>query len=200
MKLYYTPGACSLSPHIVARELGLALQLEKVDLSSKTTEGGKNFLEINPKGYVPALEVEPGQVLTEGTAILQYLGSLAPDSPIVPKFPSLEYFRAVEWLAFIGTEIHKGFGPLFAGPNPEAKEKLAKRLAFVAQQLKGRPFLLGQQFTLPDAYLFTTLRWADYVQLDLAPLEGLIEYRDRVAARSQVREALEAEGLLNPVA
>ena len=200
MKLYFTPGACSLSPHIVARELGLALQLEKVDLSSKTTEGGKNFLEINPKGYVPALEVEPGQVLTEGTAILQYLGSLAPDSAIVPKFPSLEYFRAVEWLAFIGTEIHKGFGPLFAGPNPEAKEKLAKRLAFVAQQLKGRPFLLGQQFTLPDAYLFTTLRWADYVQLDLTPLEGLIDYRDRVAARSKVREALEAEGLLNPVA
>lgn len=200
MKLYYTPGACSLSPHIVARELGLALQLEKVDLASKTTEGGKNFLEINPKGYVPALEIEPGQVLTEGTAILQYLGSLAPDSPIVPKFPSLEYFRAVEWLAFIGTEIHKGFGPLFAGPNPEAKEKLAKRLAFVAQQLKGRPFLLGEQFTLPDAYLFTTLRWADYVQLDLTPLDGLIDYRDRVAARSKVREALEAEGLLNPVA
>jgi glutathione S-transferase len=200
MKLYYTPGACSLSPHIVARELGLPLQLEKVDLAKKTTESGKNFLDINPKGYVPALEIEPGQVLTEGTAILQYLGSLAPDSPVVPKFASLEYFRAVEWLAFIGTEIHKGFGPLFAGPNPDAKEKLEKRLSFVAQQLKGRQFLLGDPFTLPDAYLFTTLRWADYVQIDLKPFDGLIAYRDRVGARQKVSEALEAEGLLNPVA
>lgn len=198
MKLYYTSGACSLAPHIVLRELGLDFQLEKVDLSAQKTESGTDFLKINPKGYVPALEIKSGEFLTEGAAIVQYLNAQA-GYKLTPPAGTLEYFRVVEWLTFINSEIHKGFGPLFSGPNPAAQERLEKRLGFVADTLKGKQFLTGDQFTIADAYLFTTLRWADHVKVDLTQFEGLIAYRDRVEARPKVREALEAEGLLNAV-
>ncbi len=197
MKLYYTPGACSLSPHIVLSELGIAHELEKVDLKEKKTEKGRNFLEINPKGYVPALELDNGEVLTEGVAILSYLNHQK--EGLAPKQGTLEYFRTLEWLAFISTELHKNLGALFAGPNEAALERAKKRLQHVAEELKGKQFLQGDEFTLPDAYLFTVLNWTDHLKIDLAPFPGLSEYRQRVAARPAVKKAMEHEGLLKPV-
>lgn len=194
MKLYYAPGACSLSPHIVLRELGLPYELEKVDLKEKKTETGRSFLEVNPKGYVPALELEPGTVLTEGVAILQHLHSLKGD--LGPASHTLEYFQTVEWLAFISTELHKNLGALFAGPNEAALERAKKRLQYVSEQLQGKKFLQGDQFTLPDAYLFTVLNWTDHLKVDLSQFPGLSEYRRRVAERPAVRKAMEEEGLL----
>jgi glutathione S-transferase len=198
LKLYYASGACSLSPHIALRELGLDFKLEKVDFSTKKTESGADFLKISPNGYVPALEIAPGDVITEGVAILQYLSSLKPGNDLAPPVGSRQHFHLLQWLNFLTSEIHKGFGPLFAGPNPAAQERLEKRLSYVAEQLQGKEFLLGK-FGLADAYLFTTLRWADHVKLDLSKFKGLVEYRDRVAARPRVQEALEAEGLLQKV-
>ena len=194
MKLFYTPGACSLSPHMALLELGLDHSLVKVDPRTKKTETGLDFLSINPKGYVPALEVEPGQVLTEGVAILQYLASKKGESAVFPKFGSLDYFRAVEWLVFISTEIYEGFMQVFAGPNPAALEKLQKRLTFLGEHLKDRAFLAGEAFSLPDGYLFTILRWADHAKVDLAPFGGLLAYRDRVGARPSAQAAIKAEG------
>jgi glutathione S-transferase len=196
MKLFYSPGACSLASHIVLNELGLDFQIEKVDLSTKTTETGRKFLEINPKGYVPALEISPGVVLSEGVAILQYLASKKPGNTLIAAYDSLEYFQQVEWLVFISTELHKNLGALFAGPNPAVLERVKPRLEFVSAQLKGKDFLLGSQFSLADAYLFTVLSWTDHLQVDLSGYAGINEYRQRVAARASVQKSLEAEGLL----
>ena len=200
MKLYYVAGACSLSPHILLHELGLKAELERVDLSTKKTASGQDFLKINPKGYVPALQLDSGEVLTEGVAIVSYLGSLKPD--FGPKPGTLEFFRQLEWLTFISSEIHKGFGPLFAAASdPEAKakgfEKLKPRLAFLNQHLKGKDYLLGQ-FSLADAYLFTTLSWAGYLQLDLAGYPAVTAYLERVGQRPAVKAAQEAEKQLSP--
>ena len=200
MKLYYVAGACSLSPHILLHELGLKAELERVDLSTKKTASGQDFLKINPKGYVPALELDSGEVLTEGVAIVSYLGSLKPE--FGPKPGTLEFFRQLEWLTFISSEIHKGFGALFAaGSDPEAKtkgfEKLKPRLAFLNQHLQGKEYLLGQ-FSLPDAYLFTTLSWAGYLQLDLSGYPAVSAYLERVGQRPAVKAAQEAEKELSP--
>ena len=194
MKLFYTPGACSLSPHIALLELGLEHSLVKVDPRTKKTETGLDFLSINPKGYVPALEVEPGQVLTEGVAIVQYLANKKGESAVFPKFGALDYFRAVEWLVFISSEIYEGFMRVLPGPNPTALEKLQKRLAFLGEHLKDRAFLAGEAFSLADGYLFTILRWSDLAKIDLAPFGGLLAYRDRVGARPSARAAIKAEG------
>lgn len=198
MKLFYVPNACSLSPHIVLREFGLAHELERVDLATKKTASGRDFLSINPKGYVPALELENGQVLTEGVAILLYLAQQAPDS--VPAAGSFEYIRLVEALNFISTEIHKGLGTLFSmedGPAKEkAKEKIQPRLTYLAQQLQGKDYFLGD-FSLADAYLFTTLRWTGFLGISLAAFPVLTQYLERVGARPRVAEALKEE---NPVA
>lgn len=200
MKLYYSPGACSLSPHIILAESGLAFDLEKVDLAAKKTERGADYWKVNPKGYVPALELDDGQVLTEGPAVVQYLADLVPQKKLAPPSGTMERYRLQEWLNFISTELHKGFSPLFNPKAPEdwksaARELLGKRVGIAARQLEGRSYLMGEVFTVADAYLFTVLRWARYVKLDLSPWPVLLAYLDRVAARPAVHAALVAEGL-----
>lgn len=201
MKLYYSPGACSLSPHIVAREAGIAIELEKVDLRAHKTEKGKDYMAINPKGYVPALGLDDGSVLTEGPAIVQYLADQKPASKLAPAAGTIERYRLQEWLAFIGTELHKNFGPLFNPATPEAakqtaKANIEKRLAYINDQLAKRQFLLGDTFTAADAYAFTIINWTNFVGMDLKAYPNVAAYSARIAARPKVQEALRAEGLL----
>ncbi|HEY0572167.1 MAG TPA: glutathione transferase GstA [Enterovirga sp.] len=201
MKLYYAPGACSLSPHIVAREAGIAVDLKKVNLKDKTIDGGGDFRQLNPKGYVPALELDNGQVLTEGPAIVQYLADQKPDTGLAPKAGSFERYRLQEWLSFITSEIHKGFSPLFKPNTPDdykkiVKENLAVRFDLVDKQLAGKDYLTGKSFSVADAYLFTVLRWSEAVKVDLSRWPNLVAFLGRVAARPKVKEALKAEGLL----
>ena len=200
MKLYYAPGTCSLSPHIVAREAGLPLTLVRVDNKNKTTESGEDYRAINPKGYVPLLELDNGVRLSEGPAIVQYLADLAPASKLAPANGTVERYQLQEWLNFITSEVHKQFSPLFDATMPdEAKEKFRNRLAtrfdWIAGQLKGRDYLMGS-FTVADAYLFVVLGWTKFTGPDLARWPILQEYVARVAARPHVQEALKAEGLL----
>jgi len=202
MKLYFSPGACSLSPHIVLREAGLPFSLEKVDLRSKTTAGGRDFREVNPKGVVPALEIDGGAVLTEGPAIVQYVADLAPASGLAPAAGSMERYRLAEWLNFISTELHKSYSPLF---RPEladeiktyARNNLNQRYSHVEQMLDGRDYLMGAQFTAADAYLFVVTNWARPVKLDLSAFPNLLAFHKRVAARPAVQQAMREEGLLD---
>ncbi len=201
MKLYHKPGACSLSPHIVLREAGLDFELERVDLASKKTGSGGDYFGVNPKGYVPALALDDGQLLTEGPAIVQYLADLVPEKRLAPPAGTMERVRLQEWLNFIATELHKGFSPLYNPRAPEewkgvARELLAKRIALVAERLAGRDYLMGDAFTVADAYLFTVLNWAAFAKVDLSPWPVLGAYQARVAARPAVRAALLAEGLI----
>ncbi len=201
MKLYYSPGACSLSPHIALVESGLAFALEKVDLATKKTEHGADYWKVNPKGYVPTLELDNGQLLTEGPAIVQYLADLVPQKKLAPPAGTIERYRLQEWLNFISTELHKGFSPLFNPMAPDdwksmVRELLNKRLGFVARQLEGKIYLMGDDFTVADAYLYTVLTWAKYVKLDLSSLPILSGYLDRVAARPAVHATLVAEKLI----
>jgi glutathione S-transferase len=205
MKLYYAPGACSLAIHIAAREAGLPLSLEKVDLAARKTETGADFLSINPKGYVPALALAEGDVLTEAAALLQFVADRQPQAGLAPAHGTLERHRLNEWLAFIASEIHKGFGPLWNPTTPDAvkqatKDKLAQRFAYLDQSLATGPYLTGQHFTIADAYLFTVVSWANYHAVDLTPYTHLRAFLDRVAKRPKVQEALAAEGLLKQAA
>jgi glutathione S-transferase len=201
MKLYYAPGACSLAPHIVAREAGIDLKLDKVDWKTKKTESGKDFASVNPKGYVPALELDDGQLLTEGPVIQQYLADKKPASGLAPPNGTLERYRLQEMLTYINSEIHKQYGPLF-NPNvtPETKEyqfaTLRRRFEFLEKGLGGKQFLLGDKFTVADAYLFVMLSWADNMKLDLSALASLGAYKQRIAARPAVLAAMKAEGLI----
>ena len=201
MKLYYSPGACSLSPHIVANEAGIPLELTKVDVHSKTIAREGDYWHVNPKGYVPALELEDGQVLTEGPAIVQYLADRAPDSGLAPANGSFERVRLQELLNYLTSEIHKSYSPLFR-PDvlPAVREErlayLAKRYALVDKQLEGRRYLLGDRFTVADAYLFTLTRWARAVKLDLTGFPNLEAFQKRVGSRKAVLEAMRAEGLI----
>jgi glutathione S-transferase len=202
MKLYYAPGACSLAPHIVAREAGLSPDLEKVDLANRTTASGRSFLEINPKGYVPALQVQDGTVMTEVSALIQYLAEQAPQAGLIPAVGTPERYKVLEWIGFISTEIHKGFGPLWNPTTPDAvkqatKEKLFQRFAYLDQQLDGRSYLTGERFTVADAYLFVVVNWTNFHGLSLGDYPNLAAFMERVAARPKVQEALQAEGLLN---
>ncbi len=199
MKLYYSPGACSLSPHIVALEADLPLQLEKTDIGKKTTASGEDFLQINPKGYVPALKLDDGTVLTEGPAIVQYLADKAPASKLIPAAGTLERYRVLEWLNFISTELHKTFSPLFNPATTDARKQevrdyLTRRFATVEQQLAKAPFLTGDQFSVADAYLFTVLNWGNFVGLPLPA--KLQEFQGRVYQRPAVQQALKDEGLI----
>ena len=201
MKLYYKSGACSLSPHIVLREAGLSFDLESVDLATKKTDSGGDYLSFNPKGYVPALLLDDGQLLTEGPAIVQYIADLVPEKMLAPAAGSMERYRLMETLNFISSEMHKGFGALFNPKSPEewkvvVKELLGKRIALIAEQLQGRDYLMGAAFSVADAYLFTVLNWAGFVKLDLSPWPVIATYMARVAARPAVQAALKAEGLL----
>jgi glutathione S-transferase len=200
MKLYYAPGACSLSPHIVSKELGLPISLQKVNTKDKSMEGGGDFWQINPKGYVPTLELDNGERLTEGPAIVQYLADQKPDAGLAPKNGTLERYRLQEWLNFLTSEVHKQFSPLFRPNTPEdykpvAKENLGKRFDWLDKQLAGKEYLLGSKFSVADAYLFTLLRWTKPTQIGLDKWPNLKAYVERVGARPKVKEALKAEGL-----
>lgn len=200
MKLYYAPGVCSLAPHIVAREAGLPLTLVRVDNRNKTTESGDDYRAINPKGYVPLLELDDGTRLTEGPAIVQYLADRAPAAELAPANGTLARYQLQEWLNFITSEVHKQFSPLFDAAMPdEAKErfraKLAVRFDWIARQLDGRDHLMDR-ITVADAYLFTVLRWTQFTGPDLARWPTLQRYVERIAARPQVQAAMKAEGLL----
>jgi glutathione S-transferase len=201
MKLYFSPGACSLSPHIVLREAGLDFSLQRVDHKTKTIETPGDFYKINSKGYVPALELDNGQILTEGPAIVQYLADLKPASQLAPPNGTLERSRLQEWLNYVSSEIHKGYSPLFnktlpAEQRAAAIESLTKRLDWTAQQLEGKQFLIGDHFTVADAYLFAVLRWSPFTGIDLSRWSTLKTYVDRIAARPKVNEAMVAEGII----
>jgi glutathione S-transferase len=201
MKLFFSPGACSLAPHIVLKETRQAFKLEKVDTGTHTTAGGADYYTINPKGAVPLLELENGERLTEGPVIAQYLADKAGRADLLPVAGSMDRYRVMEWQNYITSELHKTFTPLF---NPDldgsAKKTLAgvlrKKYEWVNTQLQSNDYLLGQSFTVADAYLFAVTGWAKYVSLDLADLKHLQAFLARVAGRPAVREALKAEGLL----
>jgi len=201
MKLYYSPGACSLSPHIVLLEAGLKATSVKVDTKTHKTEDGGDYYVVNPKGYVPLLELDDGDRLTEGPAIVQYLADRSPASKLAPAAGTMERYHLQEWLNFITAELHKQFSPLFQSTTPAEyketlKEKIGQRFDWVDQQLKGKDYLMGSTFTVADAYLFTMLTWTKHVGIDLARWPVLTAYQARVAARPNVREAMIAEGLI----
>ncbi len=201
MKLFYTPGACSMACHITLRELALPFDLIKVDLATGRTETGDDFRILNPKGYVPALELDHGEWLTENQVILQYLVDQVPAGDLAPPQGTLERYRLMEWLAFIATELHKGFAPLWNRDLPKevhqmARERLGKRFGFVEKTLLGHEWLLGPNFTIADAYLFTVLNWAHVLKMDLSPWPGLESYIHRVGNRPHVKATLTAEGLV----
>ncbi|MEW6689504.1 MAG: glutathione transferase GstA [Pseudomonadota bacterium] len=200
MNLYYSPGACSLAPHIVMREAGIPVELKKVDLKAKQYEGG-DYRLVNGKGYVPAVTLEDGSVLTEAPVILQYLADRKPEAGLAPKAGTSERYRLQEWLNFVTSELHKGMGNFF---NPSLTEewrkavtdRLGQRFDWLAKQLEGRKYLMGDSFSIADAYLFTILGWAGPSKFDLGKWPVLQEYHKRVAQRPKVREALRAEGLV----
>ena len=205
MKLYYSSGACSLSPHIALLEAGLDAKLVKVNTKTHQLDDGSDFYAINGKGYVPVLELDDGQRLTEGPAIVQYLADLKPASKLVPAPGTLERYRLQEWLNFITSELHKQFSPLFAADTPAeyqaiAKQKIGKRFDWLMEQLDGKDYLMGKQFTVADGYLFVMLQWTKFVGIDLAAWPVLVQYQARVAARPKVRQALLAEGLIKETA
>ena len=199
-KLYYSPGACSLSPHIVLREAGLPFDLVLTNLKTHTLADGTDYYTINPKGSVPLLELNDGQRLSEGPAIVQYIADQAPVSKLAPAAGTMERYRLMEWLNFITSELHKGFSPVFNPAMPEeakvlARARLSDRLGWVDTQLEGKAYLMGDSFTVADAYLFTVAGWGKHVGVDIAPMKNLSAYMDRVAARPAVQAALKAEGL-----
>jgi len=200
MKLYFSPGACSLSPHIVAQEVGIPLTLVKVDLATKKLADGGDYLAINPKGYVPALQLDSGELLTEGPAIVQYLADKKPEAKLVPAAGTMERYHVQEMLGFINSELHKTYSPLFRPTTtPELRKDredyLRKRYGLVEKQVAKGPYLFGAQFTVADAYLFTVTSWANHVKLDLSEFPNLLAYQSRVAERAGVQAALVAEGL-----
>ena len=201
MKLYYAPGACSLASHIALYETGLPFEIDKLNVPTKTTADGEDFMQINPKGYVPAIKLDDGSTLTEGAAILQYIADQQPNSGLAPKPGTMERYRLQEWLNFIGTEIHKTFSPLFNKATTEevktsARNLLTKRLGHVEIQLANKPYLMGNRFTVADAYLFVVLNWSSHVDFDLSPFPKLKEYMGQIAARPSVQAAMRAEGLI----
>jgi glutathione S-transferase len=201
MKLYYSTGACSLSPHIALREAGLPFELVLASTKTHKLADGTDYYTINPKGYVPLLELDNGERLAEGPAIVQYIADLVPAKHLAPANGTMARYRLQEWLTFIGTEIHKSFSPLFVPSTTEeartaAKTRLAGRLAYVNEQLASKPYLLGEQFSVADGYLFTVTNWAGPTGVDISSLTHLTAFMARVAARPAVQEALKAEGLL----
>ncbi|HEX4422056.1 MAG TPA: glutathione transferase GstA [Kofleriaceae bacterium] len=202
MKLYYSPGACSLSPHIVLREAERRFDLERVDLKSHRTSSGADYLKINPKGYVPALQLDgPGSpILTEGPVIVQYIADLAPEARLIPPSGTFGRYHAQEWLNFISAELHKQFAPLNNPKAPRAvvehqRGKISERLLYLQDVLSDRAFLMGESFTVADAYLFVMLQWCPTHGIDLELYPNLDDYESRIARRPAVQAALAAEGL-----
>ena len=203
MKLYYSSGACSLSPHIALSEAGVDAQLVKLDTKTHKLEDGSDFYAINARGYVPVLELDDGQRLTEGPAIVQYIADRKPSSGLAPANGTIERYRLQEWLNFITSELHKQFSPLFGADTPAdykpiARQKIAKRFDWLSGELAGKDYLMGKQFTVADGYLFVMLNWCKFVGIDLAKWPVLVSYQARVAARPKVQDAMVAEGLLKP--
>jgi glutathione S-transferase len=201
MKLYYAPGACSLSPHIALKEAGIPFDLVKVDLKAKKLDDGSDYMALNPKGQIPAVGMDNGEVLTEGAVIVQMIADKVPGKKLVPAAGTTERYRAQEWLNFVSTELHKNFSPLFNPAIPDEvkaffKDRINGKFTYVNQALAGKDYLMGSQFTVADGYLFTILRWADGQKVDISSLENLVAYKARVAARPMVQEALKAEGLM----
>jgi glutathione S-transferase len=201
MKLYYSPGACSMAPHIVAREAGIAVELVKVDIPNKKTEGGGDFWQVNAKGYVPALQLDNGQVLTEAGVICQYLADQAPQSGLVPPFGGTERYEQMAALNFASSEVHKQIGALFNPKlTPEMKQvqmgTIERRLNALEQMLADKPYVTGDAFTAADAYLFTVLNWTGKLQIDLAKWPNIKAFMGRVGARPKVQETMKAEGLV----
>ena len=200
MKLYYAPGACSMAVHVALREAALPFELDKVDLASKKTAAGEDYVGINPKGYVPALRLDDGSVLTEAGVCLQYVADLAPRTELAPVAGTMARYRLMEWLSFISAEIHKTFGPLF---DPTVSQELrnrqigtlGKRFDFLEQVLAEQSFLAGETHTVADAYLFTVLNWTHFLKVDVSRWLALQRYMTRIAARPAVVQALKAEGL-----
>jgi len=200
MKLYYSPGACSLSPHIAMHEAGLAFEPVLASTKTHKLQDGTDYYGINPLGYVPLLELDDGTLLREGPAIVQYIADLAPTKNLAPAAGTLQRYRLQEWLTFIGTEIHKTFSPLFNPATPEetktmSRDKLASRLKWVDGQLEGKTYLMGEHFGVADGYLFTVTNWAKPTGVDISGLPNLLAWRERVAARPAVQAAMKAEGL-----
>jgi glutathione S-transferase len=201
MKLYYSPGACSLSPHIALHEAGLAFEAIPAPTKTHKLPDGTDYYTINPLGYVPLLELDDGTRLTEGPAIVQYIADQAPAKNLAPAYGTIDRYKLMSWLTFIGTELHKGFSPLFNPATPEeyktiAKDRLMSRLRWVNEQLEGKTYLMGDTFTVADGYLFTVTNWAPRVGVDLSGLAHLNAYRARVVARPAVQAAMKAEGLI----
>jgi glutathione S-transferase len=201
MKLYYSPGACSLSPHIVLREAGLAFDLVLASTKTHKLQDGTDYYGINPLGYVPLLELDDGTRLREGPAIVQYIADQVPVKNLAPANGTLPRYRLQEWLTFIGTELHKSFSPLFNPAMPEEgkqiyRDRLAARFKWVDGQLAGKDYLMGEHFSVADAYLFTVSNWTQPMKIDLSSLPNLLAFRERVSARPAVQEAMKAEGLL----
>jgi len=201
MKLYYSPGACSLSPHIALLEAGLSHDLVKVDLRAKKLENGDDYLKINPKGQVPALALDNGDLVTEGPVIVQMIADKVSAKNLAPARDSAERYKLLEWLNYISAELHKNFGPMFSPVLADEakaffKDRVMGKFKYVDSQLAGRDYLMGKQFTVADGYLFTMLSWADRMKFDLSALPNLLAYKARVAARPKVQEALTKEGLM----
>jgi glutathione S-transferase len=201
MKLYYSPGACSLSPHIALLEAGLPYDLVKVDVRAKKLENGDDYWKVNPKGQVPALALDNGEIITEGPVIVQMIADRAAGKKLAPSRDSGERYKFLEWLNFITTELHKNFSPLFAPTIPDEvktffRDRLTGKFKYIDSQLAGRDYLMGKEFTVADGYLFVMLSWADRMNLDLSGFPNLMAYRARIAARPKVKEALTKEGLL----
>jgi glutathione S-transferase len=201
MKLYYTPGACSLAPRIIACEAGLRIEYDKVDLKTQTTASGRDYVRINPKGYVPALALHTGDILAEVPVILEYLADQVPQTRLLPKLGSLERYRVKEWLDFTGAELHKGFDLLWLAPVPPKARQLAvsqlqRRFDYLDRCLRTRPYLAGDDFTVADAYCFTVLSWSRFHRIDLSAHPAVTAYMARVSDRPMVKHALQAEGLV----
>jgi glutathione S-transferase len=201
MKLYYSPGACSLSPHIALLEAGLPYDLVKVDVRAKKLENGDDYFKVNPKGQVPALGLDNGEIMTEGPVIVQMIADQAAGKNLAPANGSPERYRLQEWLNFVTTELHKNFSPLFNPAIPDEvkaffKDRIMGKFKYADEKLAGRDYLMGSQFTVADGYLYTMLRWAEGNKMDLSGLNNLLAFKDRVGARPKVQEALTKEGLM----
>lgn len=201
MKLYYSPGACSLAAHIALYETGLPFEIDRLIKTTKMTVGGEDFMQINPKGYVPTIRLDDGNVLTECAVVLQYIADQKPGSGLAPQYGTMERYHLQEWLTFIGTELHKSFGPMFSKDASEevksyARNMLGKRLVHVEARLANKPCLMGDHFSVADAYLFVVMSWSKHVGFDLASFPRIKEFMARVAARPAVQAAMKAEGLL----
>lgn len=203
MKLYYAPGACSLAVNIALHEASIPFDLERVDNKAKTTKSGENFWDVNPKGVVPVLKLDSGETMTEAAALLHYVADRKPEAGLMPKSGTMDYYRALEWLTFIATEIHKQFTPLFkdgtpADYRPIAKDNVLKAFTFVDGHLAGRQWLAGDRYGIADIYLFTVSNWARFQDIDIAQWPNVNDLRTRVRARPKVQDAMKAEGLIKP--